>query len=77
MSTAFSIDLPLSLGPMDEFGLIQAYFAGSPAAEQGNSLGHRQALGIGDDAALLAPNTAGPAACGDDRFFGGEPALPF
>lgn len=55
MSTVFSIDLPLSLGPMDEFGLIQAYFAGSPAAEQGNGLGHRQALGIGDDAALLAP----------------------
>ncbi len=55
MSTVFSIDLPLSLGPMDEFGLIQAYFAGSSAAQQGNGLDHKQSLGIGDDAALLAP----------------------
>lgn len=40
---------------MDEFGLIQTYFAGSRAAQEGHGLGHKQAIGIGDDAAVLAP----------------------
>lgn len=40
---------------MDEFELIQTYFAASSAAQEGHGLNHKQALGIGDDAALLAP----------------------
>ena len=40
---------------MDEFELIRTYFAASRAAQEGRAVTHEQALGIGDDAAVLAP----------------------
>jgi thiamine-monophosphate kinase len=40
---------------MDEFELIRTYFAASRAAQEGRAVAHKQALGIGDDAAVLAP----------------------
>jgi len=51
--------VPMSRPPLSEFDLIERFFGARFAQQGGRALAHAESLGIGDDAAILAPIPVG------------------